>query len=136
MTGIFAAPTRLQHATEVKLATPAYWVAIGLVGLTLLYIFASALKPSLFSIRAMVVASFTVLVGTLIEKTLFVVEGLQHAHFSLYDGVPGPYIPSPTELSALVGTVGIVVLFFLLVSKVIPVVELHAIESDHEEVSE
>jgi len=131
MTGIFAAPTTLQHATEVKLSTPAYWVAIGLVGLGLAYIFASALKASLFSIPRIVAVSFAVLAGTLVEKTLFVVEGLQHAHFALYDGVPGSYVPSPVELSSILGAVGIVVVFFLAVSKVIPVVELHAIQDDH-----
>jgi molybdopterin-containing oxidoreductase family membrane subunit len=132
ITGIFAAPTTLQHATEVKLSTPLYWVAIGLVGLALLYVFASALRPALFDLRVMVVLSVGVLAGTLMEKVLFVVEGLQHAHFDLYRGVPGAYTPSPVELSALLGTVGIVVLFFLSVSKVIPVVELHAIQDDHE----
>jgi molybdopterin-containing oxidoreductase family membrane subunit len=132
ITGIFAAPTTLQHATEVKITTPIYWAAIGLVVLALLYIFASALKPSLFSIPRIVGMSVLVLAGTLVEKTLFVVEGLQHAHFALYDGVPGPYVPSPVELSSVLGTVGIVVLFFLAVSKVIPVVELHAIEDEHE----
>ena len=135
MTGIFAAPTTLQHATEVKITTPLYWVAIGLVAVALLYIFASALRPSLFSIPALAVVSLAVLVGTVVEKTLFVVEGLQHAHFQLYDGVPGAYTPSPVELSALLGTIGIVMLFFLVVSKVIPIVELHAIE-DHEEVNQ
>jgi Ni/Fe-hydrogenase subunit HybB-like protein len=132
MTGIFAAPTTLQHATEVKITTPAYWAAIGMVVLALLYIFASALKPSLFSIPRIVGMSVLVLAGTLVEKTLFVVEGLMHAHFQLYDGVPGVYIPSPVELSSLLGTIGIVVLFFLTVSKVIPVVELHAIQDEHE----
>ncbi|MFT4882863.1 MAG: Ni/Fe-hydrogenase subunit HybB-like protein [Natronomonas sp.] len=136
MTGIFAAPTSLQHATEVKLATPVYWVAIGLVAVALLYIFAASLKPSLFDLRVMVGLSLAVLVGTLIEKTLFVVEGLQHAHFQLYDGVPGPYIPSPVELSAILGTAAIVVLFFWSVSKIIPIVELHAIEKEHEPASE
>jgi Ni/Fe-hydrogenase subunit HybB-like protein len=133
ITGVFAAPSTLQHATEVKLSTPIYWVAIGLVIIALVYIFASALKPSLFSIPVLIVVSIAVLAGTLIEKVLFVVEGLQHAHFDLYSGVPGPYIPSIVELSAIVGTVGIVMFFFLVVSKMIPVVELHAIESDHEE---
>jgi Ni/Fe-hydrogenase subunit HybB-like protein len=132
ITGIFAAPTSLQHATEVKITTPVYWVALGLVAVALLYVFASALRPSLFSIPVISALSVGVLVGTLVEKTLFVVEGLQHAHFQLYRGVPGPYTPSPVELSALLGTVGIVVLFFLVVSKVIPVVELHAIEDDTE----
>jgi molybdopterin-containing oxidoreductase family membrane subunit len=133
ITGIFAAPTTLQHATEVKITTPVYWVAIGLVAAGLLYIFASALRPSLFSIPRLVAVSVAVLAGTLVEKTLFVVEGLQHAHFALYDGVPGAYVPSPVELSSVLGTVGIVVLFFLAVSKVIPVVELHAIEAEHDE---
>ena len=134
ITGIFAAPTTLQHATEVKIATPIYWVAIGLVIAAEAYIFAAALKSSLFTIPRIVAVSVLVLVGTLVEKTLFVVEGLQHAHFQLYDGVPGVYVPSAVELSSVLGTVGIVVLFFLVVSKVIPVVELHAIEDDHEEV--
>ena len=134
LTGIYAAPTSLQHATEVKLSTPVYWVAIGLVGLALAYVFASALKPALFDIRVMVIASVGVLVGTLLEKTLFVVEGIQHAHFQLFAGVPGPYVPSIVELSAVAGTVAIVALFFLTVSKVIPVVELHAIEEHPEEV--
>lgn len=135
MTGIFAAPSTLQHATEVKLSTPLYWVAIGLVLIALAYIFATAIRPSLFDIRHIVVLSIGVLVGTLMEKTLFVVEGLQHAHFDLYAGVPGPYTPSIVELSSLVSTVGIVALFFLIVSKVIPVVELHAIEDHDEEVN-
>ncbi len=133
ITGIFAAPTTLQHATEVKIATPLYWVAIGLVALAMLYAFATSLRPELYDIRVLVGMSVAVLFGTLAEKVLFVVEGLQHAHFDLYAGVPGAYIPSPVEISAVLGTVGIVVLFFLVVSKVIPVVELHAIE-DHEEV--
>ncbi len=131
ITGIFAAPTTLQHATEVKIATPLYWVAIGLVILAMVYAFATALKPSLFSLPALVGLSIGVLVGTLVEKVLFVVEGLMHAHFDLYSGVPGAYTPSAVELSALVGAIGIVALFFLTVSKVIPVVELHAIEGDH-----
>ncbi|GAB7011894.1 NrfD/PsrC family molybdoenzyme membrane anchor subunit [Halolamina salina] len=136
ITGIFAAPTTLQHATEVKIATPIYWVAIGLVILAELYVFACALKADLFTIPRIVAVSVLVLVGTLIEKTLFVVEGLQHAHFQLYDAVPGVYVPSVVELSSVLGAVSIVVLFFLGVSKVIPVVELHAIEGDHEEVSD
>ncbi|MFC6615521.1 NrfD/PsrC family molybdoenzyme membrane anchor subunit [Halopenitus salinus] len=134
ITGIFAAPTTLQHATEVKIATPLYWVAIVLVALAMVYVFAASLRPSLFSIPVLVALSGGVLAGTLIEKVLFVVEGLMHAHFQLYSGVPGTYTPSAVELSALLGTIGIVAAFFLVVSKVIPVVELHAIESDHEEV--
>ncbi|MDZ5811591.1 NrfD/PsrC family molybdoenzyme membrane anchor subunit [Halorubrum sp. AD140] len=135
ITGIFAAPTTLQHAAEVKISTPLYWVAIGLVAVAMLYAFATSLRPDLFSVRALVGLSVGVLAGTLAEKVLFVVEGLQHAHLDVYAGVPGPYVPSAIEISALLGTIGVVVLFFLVVSKVIPVVELHAIEDDHEEVN-
>jgi len=135
LTGVFAAPTTLQAATEAKLATPLYWVAIGVVVLGEVYIFASALKASLFTIRRIVAVSLGLLAATLAEKALFVVEGLQEPYFELYEAVPGVYVPSVVELSSLLGTVSIVVLFFLMVSKVIPVVELHAIQ-DYEEVSD
>ena len=48
--------------------------------------------------------------------------------FGLYEATPGAYFPSLIEISSVVGTIGMVTLFFLLVAKVIPVVELHAIE--------
>ncbi|MFP4628978.1 MAG: NrfD/PsrC family molybdoenzyme membrane anchor subunit [Halobacteriales archaeon] len=137
LSGIFAAPEALTHAMELKLATPLYWVALGLVGVALAYIFATALRPALFDVRVMVVLALGVLLGTLFEKTLFVVEGLQHPYFDIYEGVPGPYVPSIVELSAVLGSIAIVALFFLGVSKMIPVVELHAIEPvDHGEVTE
>nr|WP_228546064.1 hypothetical protein [Halegenticoccus tardaugens] len=96
------------------------------------YILASTLRPSLFRIRRIVAVAAMVLAGTLIEKVLFVVEGLQHPHFGLYANVPGGYVPSPIELTSVLGTVAIVTLFFMVVAKVIPVVELHAIEDARE----
>lgn len=38
----------------------------------------------------------------MIEKTLFVVEGLMYPVFRLYEGVPGSYTPSWVELSSLI----------------------------------
>jgi molybdopterin-containing oxidoreductase family membrane subunit len=134
--GVLAAPVSISEATQVKLSTPLYWLAIGFVIVAEAYIFASALKPSLFTIRRMVTVGLMVLVGTLVEKVLFVVEGLQEPIFSLYRNVPGVYTPSWIELSAVLGTIAMVVLFFMVVSKVIPVVELHTVEDNHPEVEE
>lgn len=134
--GVLAAPVSISEATQVKLSTPLYWLAIVFVIVAEAYIFASALRPSLFTIRRMVTVALMVLVGTLVEKVLFVVEGLQEPIFSLYRNVPGVYTPSWIELSAVLGTIAMVVLFFLVVSKMIPVVELHAVEDNHSEVEE
>jgi Ni/Fe-hydrogenase subunit HybB-like protein len=131
--GVFAANVGVTHAMEAKLFHPVYLALVAAVLLGEAYIFASALEPSLFSIPRLVAVSVVMLAATLTEKVMFVVEGLQHAYFDIYAGVPGPYVPSPIELASLLGTVGIVVLYFMVFAKVIPIVELHAIE-DHEEV--
>jgi molybdopterin-containing oxidoreductase family membrane subunit len=44
--------------------------------------------------------------------------------FSLYKGVPGSYFPSWVELSTVIGALSIVLLFFLLMSKIIPMIEV------------
>jgi molybdopterin-containing oxidoreductase family membrane subunit len=132
LNGIFAANVGITHAAEAKLFHPVYLTLIALVVLGELYILASALQPSLFSIPRIVTVSLVMLGATLTEKVLFVVEGLQHAYFDLYNGVPGPYFPSPVELASVLGTTAIVVLYFMIFAKVIPIVELHAIE-DHDD---
>jgi len=66
---------------------------------------------------------------------LFVVEGFLHPTFDIYAAVPGVYIPSLIELASIFRTIGMVCLFFLTIAKIVPVVELHAIEhlrEDHE----
>jgi Ni/Fe-hydrogenase subunit HybB-like protein len=132
LNGIFAGNVGVTHAYEAKLFHPVYLGLIAVVVLGELYILASALKPSLFTIPRIIAVSLGMLVATLTEKVMFVVEGLQHAYLDIYSGVPGPYLPSPVELASLVGTVGIVVLYFMIFAKVIPIVELHAIE-DHDD---
>jgi Ni/Fe-hydrogenase subunit HybB-like protein len=135
VSGVYAAPLDQTAATDAKVASPIYWFAIGLVGLVLAYVFAQAIRPSLFSLERAVVASVAVLTATLVEKVFFVVEGLLYPTFGLYEAVPGTYVPSPIELASILGTVAIVVLFFMVVAKVVPVVELHAIE-DHGDAGE
>lgn len=124
VTGLSMAPDGVGAATRAMATTPAYWVAIGLLGVTVTHVGLQMLAPHRFSVGRTVVVAVLPLVAILIEKTLFVVEGLMHPVFDLYEGVPGSYSPSWVELSSLVGALSIVVLFFLVAVKTIPVIEL------------
>ena len=132
ITGVYEPATGVGAATAAKVSEPIYWVAIGSVALALAYLTAQALNPALFSVRRTVAAGVLACTAVLIEKTFFVVEGLMYPEFSLYAGTPGAYSPTWIELASLLGTMGIVVLFFLTVAKVIPVVELHAVDEEVE----
>ncbi|MES3517849.1 MAG: hypothetical protein PPP58_09320 [Natronomonas sp.] len=127
--GVFAPPMDLGAVVGATLVHPVYIYAMVVIGGGLVYIFAQALKPSIFSVRRSLVVSIFVLSATLVEKVLFVVEGLMYPTFSLYEAVPGTYFPSTIEMLSVVGTVAVVTLIFMLVAKVVPVVELHAIEA-------
>ncbi|WP_120243951.1 NrfD/PsrC family molybdoenzyme membrane anchor subunit [Halopiger aswanensis] len=136
--GTFSPPTGLGHTWEATLSEPFYILSMTLVGGVLAYIFAQTIRPSLFSKRRAIVASLAVLTATLLEKVLFVIEGFFHPAFDIYAATPGVYVPSLIELASVTGTIGMVTLIFLLVSKVVPVVELHAVEHlredrDHED---
>ncbi|WP_247003173.1 NrfD/PsrC family molybdoenzyme membrane anchor subunit [Halosolutus gelatinilyticus] len=128
VTGLFKPPVDVGHAAEARLHSPIYRFAMLLVFTVLVYIFAQAIRPSLFTKKRAVVAGVMVLTATVLEKILFVVEGFLHPTFDIYAATPGVYFPSLIEIMSLVGTVAMVTLFFALVAKVIPVVELHAIE--------
>ncbi|WP_247000454.1 NrfD/PsrC family molybdoenzyme membrane anchor subunit [Halosolutus gelatinilyticus] len=135
--GLFKAPLARAHASEAKVANPIYRIAIGTIGLSLAYIFATIIRPALFSKKRALVVSVGVLAATFTEKLLFVIEGFLHPAFMIYEATPGEYFPSAIEWLSLAGTIGLVILVFLTVSKVVPVVELHAIEHlngehDHE----
>ena len=136
ITGTFHPPTGVGDVTSAMLGHPVYWFAIGASILILAYIFASTIRPSLWSPLRAVVISAGILSATLLEKVLFLVEGLQYPGFGLYYGIPGEYFPSFIEMGAFIGTVSMVVLFFLVVTKLFPVVELHAVEDHHEEGSD
>ncbi|MBI4282584.1 MAG: polysulfide reductase NrfD [Chloroflexi bacterium] len=132
VTGLYAAPSAVEEVTQAKVHTPAYWLAIGLVVVAIAYLGAQRLRPSLFNLHRTFVVAFFPLAATLIEKTLFVVEGLMEPRFAIYRAIPGTYWPSWIELSSIMGTVALVVLFFALIPKVIPVVEVKAEEDKRE----
>jgi Ni/Fe-hydrogenase subunit HybB-like protein len=124
LTGTAMAPEPVRAAVDAKLATPAYWLAMGLIAVLLVHSAVQAFAPRLFSVgRTAAVAALPVL-AVLIEKTLFVVEGLMYPTFRLYEGVPGSYFPSWVELSSIVGAISIVALAFLLAARAIPLIEL------------
>jgi Ni/Fe-hydrogenase subunit HybB-like protein len=124
ITGAAMAPGPVAAATSAKLATPLYWVAMAMLSVVLGYVALQMLFPSLFSVGRTVTVGVMAVVAVLVEKTLFVVEGLMHPVFDLYEGVPGTYTPSWVELSSIVGALSLVVAFFLVVSKAVPLVEL------------
>ncbi|MWV40759.1 NrfD/PsrC family molybdoenzyme membrane anchor subunit [Natrialba sp. INN-245] len=126
--GTFSPPVDMGYAWAATLEHPIYIVSMALVAIVLAYIFAQTIRPSLFAKRRAVVAGVAILTATLLEKILFVVEGLMYPTFDIYGATPGVYFPSLIEIASVIGTIGMVVLFFLIVAKVVPVVELHAIE--------
>ncbi|TYT61733.1 NrfD/PsrC family molybdoenzyme membrane anchor subunit [Natrialba swarupiae] len=126
--GSFFPGTGLEQATASKLSHPMYVGPMLMVLGVLAYIFATTLRPSLFSKGRTIVASLLVLIATLVEKTYFVVAGLWYPTFSIYAATPGEYFPSLIELTSVLGTIGMVTLLFLVLAKVVPVIELHAIE--------
>ncbi len=128
ITGVYAAPVDSSAVTHAKISSPVYQFAIGLVIIALAYIFAQAVKPHLFTVQRSLVASVLVLTGTLVEKVFFVVEGLQYPTFSMHYSIPGDYFPSPIEMASVAGTIALCTLFFLVILKMFPVIELHAIE--------
>ncbi|RQG86918.1 dehydrogenase [Natrarchaeobius halalkaliphilus] len=134
-TGTFFPPVDLDAAWTATLTHPIYLVSMTLVAAVLAYIFAQAIRPTLFTKSRAVVCGVAILLATLLEKVLFVVEGFFHPTMEIYYATPGTYFPSFIEIASITGTIGMVTLFFLLVAKVVPVVELHAIEhlrDDHE----
>jgi len=135
--GVYAPAIDAGTVMSAKLVNPVYIFAIGTMGVVLAYIFAQAVRASVFTPARSVTVSLLALAATLSEKVLFVVEGLEYPTFSLYEAVPGHYVPSIFELASVAGTVSLCTLFFLGVLKVFPVIELHAVEEheDEEEVT-
>jgi Ni/Fe-hydrogenase subunit HybB-like protein len=126
ITGGLAAPGPTEKATAAKMHEPLYWLALGLVAVALGYLALQIIFPTLFNVKRTVAAAVLPVAATLLEKTLFVVEGLMYPFFNLYAAVPGRYFPTWVEFSSAIGAFSIVLLFFLLVSRVIPLVEVEA----------
>jgi Ni/Fe-hydrogenase subunit HybB-like protein len=126
VTGLSMSQSPVDKATSAMVHEPMYWVAIGMVGVALTYLSLQMLFPSLFTVGRTVAAAALPVVATLLEKTLFVLEGLMYPVFNLYHGVPGKYSPSWIEISSVIGAFSLVLLFFLVVSRLIPLVEVEA----------
>jgi Ni/Fe-hydrogenase subunit HybB-like protein len=134
--GVYAPAIDAGTVMSAKLVNPVYIFAIGTMVIVLAYIFAQAVRSSVFTPARSVTVSLLALAATLSEKVLFVVEGLEYPTFSLYEAVPGHYFPSIFELASIAGTVALCTLFFMGMLKVFPVIELHAVEDhDNEEVN-
>jgi Ni/Fe-hydrogenase subunit HybB-like protein len=129
VTGLSLAPAAVAAGTEATVREPLYWVAIILIHIAVGYFALQMLFPALFSVGRTVMAASLPVMATLLEKTIFVLEGLMYPVFKLHDGVPGTYAPTWVELSSVIGAFSMVVLFFLLVSRVIPLVEVEVPES-------
>jgi Ni/Fe-hydrogenase subunit HybB-like protein len=128
VTGTSMPPDAVAGPASAMLATPAYWLAMGLLAVTVAHVGFQMLAPHRFSVGRTAAVAALPLVAILIEKVLFVVEGLMYPTFRLYEGVPGSYTPSWVELSSLIGAISIVALFFLIAVKVVPVLELEEAE--------
>ncbi len=132
VTGLAMAPEATTAAATAMATTPTYWVALGLLAAAVAHTGYQMLAPARFHLGRTVAFAVLPLVAILLEKTLFVVEGLMYPAFDLYDGVPGSYTPSWVELSSMVGAMSIVALFLLIAVKAVPVIEL---DHDQQEVA-
>jgi len=131
LTSVYAPEVGVGVAGAGKLATPVYWFAIGILVFALAYVAFQSAGAIKFRMSGTLVAAVAAIAGVLIEKTLFVFEGIIYANNSLYEGVPGNYTPSWVEITILIGTMATLVLFFMGISKVFPVIELKITEEEH-----
>ncbi len=132
-----AAPSDAGQVTDSliagQMAVP-FWLSIlGLV-VPLAYLVAQALRPTLFSVAASVAAAVLISLAILLKKIVFVVEGLLYAtREPLASMFPeASYWPSITEVTMAFGTITTSVLVILVLTKVIPMVELELAEDDLE----
>jgi Ni/Fe-hydrogenase subunit HybB-like protein len=126
ITGLAMPPESVGKAVAATAGEPLYWVSFGLLAVTVAHVGIQMLAPHRFSVGRTAAIAVLPVVAILLDKTLFVVEGLMYPVFRLYAGVPGSYTPSWVELSSLVGALSIVVLFFLAAAKAVPLIELEA----------
>ena len=128
ITGSAMAPEVVGSAIAAKTSSPLFWLAMAMLGITIGHAGIQALSPRLFSIGRTVAVAVLPVLAILLEKTLFVIEGPMHPAFELYTQVPSGYTPSWVELSSIVGALAIVVLFFMVAAKVLPLVEMEEVD--------
>lgn len=130
LTGLYHAPTHIGAITDTMIGLWFFWAAvIGLVG-AFVYLTAQLLRPELFSVAALTVASAVVAISILNKKVMFIVEGLMHPSVppmtNLYPA--GMYFPNWVEWSLVIGTIVVVGLGFVVIGKIIPMIELETLD--------
>lgn len=124
-----AAPVDEAAVTEALISgslSPLFWGSVGGLGIGLIYTTAVTLRPQWFSVGGTVAAAAIVSVSILAKKFLFVIEGLVHPSRSpISDLFPdGSYTPTLVEFAVASGTIGMAALGFMIISKIIPIVEV------------
>jgi molybdopterin-containing oxidoreductase family membrane subunit len=124
LTGSALAPIAIDSAISAKLESPVFWVAMTMLGAVVAHAGIQALSPRLFSVPRTAAVALLPVLAILVEKTMFVIEGPTHPAFQLYHEMPSFYFPSWVELSSVLGALSIVVLFFLVAAKALPLIEM------------
>ena len=128
LTGYYIAPVNIGALTEGMLGLQFFWFAIGGLVVSVVVLFAMIGWPEkVFKLPLLVGISALLAITILNKKVMFVVEGLMYPSqpplTNLYP--TGTYSPTLVEWILFVGTILILGFGFLVVSKVIPMVELH-----------
>ena len=133
LTGFYLAPANIEALTLGELQLTYFQLAIvGLVGSVVALLVGIALRDRYFSVPLLMVFSGLLAVTILNKKVMFVVEGLLHpTNPPLTNLYPTePYFPTLVEWVLFLSTVVLAAFGFLVLTKVIPMIELKPEEVD------
>ena len=127
LTGAYIAPVNIGALTGGMLTLPFFWLAIAGLVIAIVGLFAMiGWSDRFFSVPALCALSALLGVTILNKKVMFVVEGLMYPTqpplSNLYP--TGSYSPTFVEWILFLGTIIMVVFGFLMLSKMIPMIEL------------
>ncbi|MFB6266553.1 MAG: NrfD/PsrC family molybdoenzyme membrane anchor subunit [Halodesulfurarchaeum sp.] len=126
LTGYYIAPVHIEELIHAELHRLSFWAAVGGLIFSVVVVFTMIARPDLYNLPALVVVAVVLAVSILIKKEFFVIEALLHPTrpplSNLYP--TGTYSPTWVEWVLFGGSVLMVGLGFLILSKVIPLVEL------------
>lgn len=127
LTGFYIAPANIAALTEGLLGLSYFWLAVGGLVISVVVLFGMIGWPDhLFNLPVLVGISGLLAITILNKKVMFVVEGLMYPTqpplTNLYP--TGGYSPSLVEWLLFLGTILLVALGFLFITKIIPMVEL------------
>lgn len=133
LTGYYMPPVNIGAMTEGMLGLHFFWIAIvGLIGSVIALFSMIAWPERFFNAAAVGVISAVLAITILNKKVMFVVEGLMHPTSppltNLY--ADGWYTPTLPEWILFSGTIFLVALGFLVLTKVIPMIEIEPDEVD------